>query len=309
MILNNQKVVILLGTFNGAEFLPVQLQSFCDQSHPNWELLVSDDGSIDQTIEIIEAFAKRVPQKVSLRQGPGKEFWKNFLSMVQLNDIDGDFFAYSDQDDIWLPEKLAKAIDWLVTIPNEKPAVYFTRTALIGRDGTPLGFSPLFTRACSFQNALVQNIGGGNTMVFNRAAKSVLAATPPDIALISHDWWTYQMVTGVGGIAHYDPWPSIKYRQHEQNLVGSNAGLRQRSRRLRAFVEGRFTVWNDINIEALSRMCRLLSPESLATLDRFAHARTSRLPRRLYLLWKSGVYRQGVFENVGLFGGTIFGRI
>ena len=309
MLHNNQKVVILLGTFNGAEFLPAQLESFCDQSHPNWELWVSDDGSTDRTIEIVEAFAKRVPQKVSLRQGPGKAFWKNFLSMVQLNDIDGEFFAYSDQDDVWLPEKLTKAVDWLVTIPNERPAVYFTRTALIRRDGTPLGFSPLFTRACSFQNALVQNVGGGNTMVFNRAAKSVLAAIPPDIALISHDWSTYQMVTGVGGIAHYDPWPSTKYRQHGQNLVGSNSGLLERIRRLRSLVEGRFTLWNDTNIEALSRMRRLLSPESLATLDRFARARTSMLPRRLYLLWKSGVYRQSVLESVGLFGGAFLGRI
>src|ERR1700681_3149613 len=163
---NNNKVVILLGTHNGAEFLPEQLQSYCDQSHSNWELLVSDDGSTDRTIELIHAFAKRVPQKVTLRHGPRQEFWKNFISMVWLNNIDGDFFAYSDQDDIWSAQKLARALDWLATIPKDRPALYFTRTSLIGRDGKLLGFSPLFVRSSSFQNALVQNIGGGNTMVF-----------------------------------------------------------------------------------------------------------------------------------------------
>lgn len=309
MVLDTQKVVILLGTFNGAEFLSEQLQSFCDQTHINWELLVSDDGSTDRTIEIVEAFARRVPQKVTLRRGPRKKFWNNFLSMVQLNDIDGDFFAYSDQDDIWSAEKLARAIDWFATIPQDKPALYFTRTALIGSDGKLLGFSPLFERAASFQNALVQNIGGGNTMVFNRAARSVLAATPSDVELVAHDWWTYQIVTGVGGIAHYDPWPSIKYRQHGQNLIGSNIGLRQRSLRLRAFAGGRVVTWNDVNIEALNRMRHLLSPSNLVTLDRFARARKSVPLQNLYLLWKAGVYRQHVFESAGMFSGSLFGRI
>jgi glycosyltransferase involved in cell wall biosynthesis len=309
MVFNTQKIAILLGTFNGAEFLPEQLQSFCDQTHSNWELLVSDDGSTDQTAAVVQTFAKRVPQKVTLRQGPGKKFWQNFLSMVRLPDIEGDFFAYSDQDDIWLQEKLARAIAWFGAIPEHRPALYFTRTALISPHGKLLGYSPLFERATSFQNALVQNIGGGNTMVFNRAARSVLAATPSDIELVSHDWWTYQMMTGVGGVAHYDPWPSVKYRQHAQNLIGSNVGLRQRSIRLRAFVGGRVVTWNDINIEALNRMRHLLSPTNLATLDQFARARTSLPPENLYLLWKAGVYRQSVFESAGMFSGTLFGRI
>jgi glycosyltransferase involved in cell wall biosynthesis len=125
-----QKIVIFLGAFNGAEFLPEQLQSFCDQTYLNWELLVSGDGSTDQTAAVVQAFAERVPQKVTLRQGPAKTFWRNFLSMAQLPDIEGDFFAYSDQDDIWLAEKLAKAVDWLTAIPQDRPGLYFTRTAL-----------------------------------------------------------------------------------------------------------------------------------------------------------------------------------
>src|SRR5260370_25475549 len=177
MLVPRQKIVILLGAFNGAEFLPEQLQSFCDQTYINWELLVSDDGSTDQTAAVIQAFAKRVPQKVTLRQGPGKRFWRNFLSMARLPDEEGDFFAYSDQDDIWLPGKLARAVDWFAEIPPDRPSLYFTRTILIDRHGKLLGYSPLFERAPSFQNALVQNIGAGYTLGFNLAPKSLLAAT------------------------------------------------------------------------------------------------------------------------------------
>ena len=309
MVSGADKVVILLATFNGEEFLPEQLQSYRDQSHTNWELLISDDGSTDQTVKLIEAFAKLVPQRVTLLQGPKQGHCKNFLSMVRVNDIDGEFFAYSDQDDIWAADKLARAIDQLAAVPTDIPALYFTRTALISGDGRLLGYSPLFMRASTFQNALVQSIGGGNTMVFNRAAKLALAAVPEDISVIAHDWWTYQVVTGIGGVAYFDPYPSIKYRQHHGNLVGANTSLNQSLRRLWMLVHGRFLVWNDTNIAALNEIRDLLSFSNLATLDQFALARRSPLPKKLNLLWKSGVYRQTAFGNIGLVLGSIFGRI
>jgi hypothetical protein len=229
--------------------------------------------------------------------------------MVQLGDIDGDFFAYSDQDDIWATEKLARAIAWLVSVPKDIPALYFTRTALITKNGKLLGYSRLFARKSTFQNALVQSIGGGNTMVFNRAARLALAAAPEDISVSSHDWWTYQVVTGIGGVAHFDPYLSVKYRQHGNNLLGSNIGLHQRLLRLRAFAGGRITIWNDTNIKALGEIRELLSPSSLVTLELFTRARKSALPKRFYLLWKSGVYRQSAFDNIGIVIGSLFGRI
>jgi glycosyltransferase involved in cell wall biosynthesis len=308
MTTEDDKVVIFLATLNGAKFLKEQLQSYRDQTHSNWELLVSDDGSVDQTVELVGNFANSVPQRVTLVQGARSGFCQNFLSMARRSGSDGAFFAFSDQDDVWLDEKLEKAITWLKTIPRDMPAIYFTRTILIGENGEFLGFSPLFKRAPSFQNALVQNIGGGNTMVFNREAQLLLAATS-HVAPVSHDWWTYQLVTGVGGIAHYDPLPTVKYRQHAQNLVGSNAGLQQRYVRSLAFVEGRFMRWNEINIEALDQTRHLLTPSNLATLDRFARARKTPLLSRLFLLWRAGVYRQSPLESISIFAGSVLGRI
>jgi hypothetical protein len=303
------KVVILLATRNGAEFLQDQLASYRAQTHSNWELLVSDDGSTDQTVAIINQFATRVPQRVVVRDGPRQGFWQNFISLVRSDDIDGDLFAYSDQDDIWLAEKLANAVSWFESCRDEGPALYFTRTELIEEDGTTAGFSPMFTRPPGFQNALVQNIGGGNTMVFNRAARSALRATPADAALVSHDWWTYQVVTGLGGIARYDPSPSLKYRQHGQNLVGANTGLRARLARLSAFASGRVVMWNDVNLKVLDRMRDMLAPQNAVVFDRFSKARQVSWPRRLWLVWRSGVYRQSVVENIGLYIGALFGRL
>jgi hypothetical protein len=244
-----------------------------------------------------------------LLQGPRQGFWRNFLSLVRRGDIEGDFFAFSDQDDVWSAEKLTKALVWLEGNSKGGPALYFTRTILVAKDGELLGCSPLFTRQPSFQNSLVQNIASGNTMVFNHAAKLLLAQTPADIKLVSHDWWAYQMLTGAGGVAYYDAWPSTEYRQHEKNLMGSNAGLAARLLRFRAFARGRFARWNDTNILALNQMRHLLSPANVDILDRFEVARKSFIPKRPYLLWKAGVYRQFALDNIALFVGSLFGRI
>lgn len=309
MPLASPKVVILLATRNGAAFIQEQLESYQGQTYRNWELQVSDDGSTDDTIKIIEEFAKQVPQRVVVRQGPQIGFWQNFVSLVRSDDIEGDLFAYSDQDDIWFPEKLAKAVSWFEASPTDESALYFTRTELIEEGGTSIGFSPLFARLPTFQNALVQNIGGGNTMVFNQAARLALRATPADVALVSHDWWTYQVVTGIGGSAHYDPWPSLKYRQHVENLVGANIGLRARLVRSFAFLGGRFAMWNDVNLDMLGSMQNLLTPHNALVFAQFTQARSVAWPKRLWLLWKSGVYRQSLLENLALFVGTLFGRL
>jgi glycosyltransferase involved in cell wall biosynthesis len=144
------------------------------QTYSNWELRVSDDGSTDGTIELIEKFSKSVAQAVTICRGPQLGFWQNFASLVRSKDASGDLLAFSDQDDVWFADKLKNAVGWFEQISEDQPALYFTRTQLISRNGSELGFSREFTRAPSFKNALVQNIGGGNTMVFNRAAQRAL---------------------------------------------------------------------------------------------------------------------------------------
>ncbi len=146
-------------------------------------------------------------------------------------------------------------------------------------------------------------------MVFNRAARQALLATPRDAELASHDWWTYQVVTGVGGVAHYDPQPSLKYRQHEQNLVGSNVGYRAQFTRVVAFARGKVAFWNDINLKFLGGMKGVLTAENARVLELYTQARHAAAPFRPWLIWESGVYRQGLVENIGLWAGAFFGKI
>ncbi len=133
------QVAILMCTKDGAAFLDEQLGSIADQSHANWSLFVSDDGSTDETREILRRFAESHAQKTTIRNGPGKGVCANFLSLATDMTIDADYFAFSDQDDIWYKNKLNRALNWLATVPADVPALYCGRTELVSDDGRSYG--------------------------------------------------------------------------------------------------------------------------------------------------------------------------
>jgi glycosyltransferase involved in cell wall biosynthesis len=303
------RVAILMCTKDGAAFINSQLKSIADQSHKNWILIASDDGSTDDTVAKIRQFAEAHPHRIAIKRGPGKGVCANFLSLANDSTIDADYFAFSDQDDVWHQDRLQRGLAWLTTVPAGVPGMYCGRTELMTFDELPLGLSPLFTRPPAFQNALVQSLGGGNTIMFNRAAKKILeeAAT---IDVVLHDWWVYQLVSAAGGVIHYDARPMVKYRQHPNNLIGSNLGWRARFVRFRMMFKGRFHNWNTTNIAALRRLpAHLLQPKNREILALFAKARCASLPKRVYYVRKSGVYRQSLPGNLTLLAATILKRI
>jgi len=307
--LDGLHVAILMATKDGAAFLSEQLQSIAQQTHANWSLIVSDDGSTDATADIVARFAREHPQRVRLVNGPRQGVCANFMSLATNPTIEADYFAFSDQDDIWHPDKLRRALDWLSTIPDDVPGMYCGRTELMSADGRCYGLSPLFKRAPSFQNALVQSLGGGNTMVFNRATKKLLERVGP-LAVVLHDWWVYQLVSAAGGMIRYDPQPMLKYRQHERSLIGSNLGPRARFARIRMMLGGRFRLWNTTNIAALRRIpTELVKPQNGEVISLFGKATTAPLPARLAYLRRSGVYRQSLIDNLGMFAAAIIKRI
>ena len=292
-------VVVLLCSYNGGRFLAQQLESIAEQEDVEVVLHVSDDGSQDETQGILQAFRKRwSEQMLSVVQGPRRGHVDNFFSLI-FSKIEGDYFAYADQDDIWDPDKLSRATSALSRLPDDRPAIYCSRSRLIDVHGNDIGLSPLFARPPCFANALIQNIGGGNTMVMNRKARSLLSAVGP-VDVVTHDWWSYILVTGSGGTVIYDEHPSVRYRQHQNNLVGSPLSLRDRSERYWSALNGRNQIWNAKNIAALKGVRSYLTEENRRILDEFDAARGEPLLRRLLNLWRSGVYAQSTLGNIEL---------
>ena len=303
-------VTIFLCTRNGAMFLEEQLASVVRQSHPYWRIIVSDDGSTDATRAILGSLLEFGEGKrgIEIRNGPEQGATANFLSLATDPSIDGAFFAYCDQDDVWYPEKLERALSWLSSVSTDVPALYSSRTSLIDAEGRSIGFSQLFRKAPDFRNALVQSLAGANTMVFNAAARGLLIAAGVCDA-VAHDWWTYMLVSGAGGTIYYDPIPTLAYRQHKTNEIGSNAGLSATIWRLAKFLRGEWTNWNDRNTSALARCGFLLTPENRAILATFDILRRSSLFERLHAWRRIGLFRQTIVGQLGLLFAIIFRKI
>jgi glycosyltransferase involved in cell wall biosynthesis len=294
-------VAILLCTFNGARFLPEQLSSFADQSFTNWRLFVSDDGSTDETVAVVSQHQDRLGSApISIRNGPQQGFVRNFLSLACDASIACDYFAYSDQDDVWEPDKLARAVACLDARPPHVPAMYCSRTMLIDEDGRQCGYSRAYRRTPSFRNALVQSIASGNTIVFNDAARRLLMMCGSAVKAPSHDWWTYLLTTAAGGEVHYDQVPQVRYRIHGENVIGTNAGLRNRARRLYMLSRGRFQRWSEMNVAALEPFRPHMTAENRALFDLFRASRQRGFFGRQVGFLNSGVYRQTFLDNLGL---------
>ncbi|MDU8362135.1 glycosyltransferase family 2 protein [Pseudomonas syringae group sp. J309-1] len=303
-------MTIFMCTFNGEQFLAQQLDSIANQTFANWSVIVSDDGSTDGTLEILQRYRDNWgEEKLDVRQGPRRGFAANFLSVTCSVRNRSHFYAWADQDDIWRNNKLEAALSVLQRYPSDTPLLYSARTELIDGAGSSIGFSPAFKRAPSFANALVQSIGGGNTMVFNSQAHDLLLHAGPDLDIVAHDWWVYLLVAGVGGEVVHDLTPTLLYRQHDANIIGSNTGWGARVVRLRTMFNGRSQSWNDRNIAALSSVSSRMSPENGVRFECFRKARSSKLIRRFLYLKRCGIYRQTVLGNLGLFLAALLGKL
>ncbi|MFC3608436.1 glycosyltransferase family 2 protein [Stutzerimonas tarimensis] len=306
----SRRVAILLCTYNGARYLGEQLDSFERQTHRDWVIYASDDGSTDETLDLLRRYQARLGEdRLVMLNGPRKGFAWNFLSLVRNPSIEADFFAFSDQDDIWHDDKLARGLDRLKRIPAGTPALFCARTRLVDEAGQVLGYSPLFSKLPSFRNALVQSLAGANTMLLNAAARQLLIGVPEGARVVSHDWLTYILVTGCGGEVFYDAQPTLDYRQHGGNIIGSNASLTDRFKRIRKMMSGTFRDWNRDNLKAIRQAQPLFTPENRQVLRQFMMARKSSALARVRLLRKAGLYRQTMSGNIGLLLAAGMGKI
>lgn len=289
-------VAILLATYNGALYLQQQLDSIKKQSFTNWNLYASDDGSIDDTLKILQNF-NEFNSNVTILNGPGAGFARNFMSLVGNSSISSNYYAFSDQDDVWFSNKLERAISFLSKTDSSKPALYCSRTTLVDECCKYIGDSPKYKRMPSFGNSIVQNIASGNTMVFNEKAREILCLIL-DRPLIVHDWTLYQVVTGCGGQVIYDQQSTIFYRQHTNNIIGSGMKPLNRMKNFILAANGRRKYWNDVNINALLFLEDKLTHESLETIEKLKLMRSSSLIRRLNLYFSSGIRHQNIIGDL-----------
>jgi glycosyltransferase involved in cell wall biosynthesis len=303
-------VAVLMGTYCGEAFLAEQLASISRQQHTHWSLWASDDGSMDTTRSILDRYRdSETDHAVTLRQGPGRGFAANFLSLLNDPGIQADYYAFSDQDDIWYPEKLQRALGALEKLPMDRPALYTARARLIDAKGIPCGLSPANRRQPGFANALVQNIASGNTMVMNDAARRLVYQAQRGEQTGLHDWWCYLLISGCGGNVIFDPEPCLDYRQHDNNLIGMRTGWCAMSARIQRLWHGRHRDQVQRNLQALYPLKEQLTPDNVRRLESFCRSRQGGAFQRLQGLHQAGVYRQTLAGNAAMWLATFLNKL
>lgn len=302
-------VAILLCTYSPGNYFFEQLDSVIAQSHQNFSLWVSDESQDDSAVQALNDYVSRVESfSYKLVRGPCKGFATNFLSLLCQPGLQADYYAFCDQDDVWNSDKLEVAIRALKCIDPGVPAVYCGRTLLTDAKGKEIGYSADRQKPPSFSNALVQSLAGGNTMVLNHSARE-LVKKPGQPTIVSHDWWVYVLVSGAGGRVIFDTTPTIRYRQHDTNLVGANTSLAANLFRIKMLFGNRFRGWNETNVNALMSAQHLLTPGNRERFRHFTKARSGNVLSRFYHLLKSGAHRQTFMGNLGLVIATLTGKI
>lgn len=304
-----RRLAVLLATFNGARFLDAQLRSVIAQDWAAIDVVASDDVSTDGTPDLLVSWQSIWNKgSFSVMSGPRRGFAGNFRKLLTEAEVDADYVAFCDQDDIWHSEKTKVAVAALEE-HGSRPALYCARTLITDVEDREVSLSTLFRKTPDFANALVQSIGGGNTMVMNRPAYELLREAARRTDFVSHDWFAYLIVSGAGGKVIYSETPHVRYRQHEGNLIGSNLGLQARLSRARFALSGRYVGWNNLNMNALAACRDLLTPDAAAKFDRFCKARHGGLLGRIVNLWRSGVYRQTTIGQLSLYLAGLLGKL
>jgi glycosyltransferase involved in cell wall biosynthesis len=297
-------------TYNGEDFLEEQLDSIERQDYQNWTLFVNDDGSKDATLTILKAYQKKWgSKKLLIRKGPQKGFAQNFLQIINDKKINADLYVLSDQDDVWMPNKLSHTINKMSKLDASKPNLYCARTTYVSSDAKRiLGQSDLFLKPPSFKNAIVQSIAGGNTMAFNNSLRAK-AQKHPRAKVVSHDWWLYILNELKGGKTLYDTESTILYRQHAKSLIGANTGFLAKMKRLRMLLGGTYRRYNTMHLEVFSKITIETVKTNIDLIDQFLIMRDKSMKVRWQMIHKLRLYRQTWDGHLALYLGAFLHKL
>lgn len=209
----DKKVAVLISTFNGEKWIKDQLDSIINQTYKNVKIFVRDDGSTDGTLNILRNYAQK--DKIVLEEGKNIGYIKSFLKVLE--DAKGfKYYAFCDQDDIWMDFKIQRAVEKLNKKNNEKALMYFSDYDYYDSEMNFQEHFKGYKKGPSFINAIVDAITLGTCSVINENAKELILESGRK-NICSHDWWTYFVCAGMGEII-YDRIATIKYRRHENNV-------------------------------------------------------------------------------------------
>lgn len=212
----DKKVIVLLSTYNGEKYVREQLESILHQTYTNLKILVRDDGSTDNTCNILNEYEQQ--GKIDIIRGTNVGFAQSFFELIDKVE-DADYYAFADQDDVWLPQKIEWALEMLEKMDEDKPVLYFSNFDFYDDELNFIAHRKKDNPEISFRNAMVECLPLGFNILFNRCARDMTKEVHPQKST-GHDWWMYMLCAGLGQVV-YDERVTVKYRRHKATTSGN----------------------------------------------------------------------------------------
>ncbi len=305
-------VDVLMSTYNGADFLPAQLDSILAQTGARLRLLVRDDGSQDHTCALLQQYAKRHPHTIELL-ADGQHLGTSASFGRLLVAASAPYVMFSDQDDVWLPGKVELLLSRMRRAEAEHgpdcPLLVHSDLCVVDRNGRLLGGSfwkyqnidPI--GGSSLNRLLVQNVATGCAMMMNRSLAQLASPVPPQA--IVHDWWLALVAAALGRIICITA-PTVLYRQHGGNQIGAVRWDAAHLVRKATTAFDRRPVAENMRRAAaqaqalLQRYGPQLSPQQHSAVAAFAAIPTAGFLRRRMHIARYGFLRTGWIRNLAL---------
>lgn len=289
-----KRVQILLSTYNGERYLREQLDSYLAmEGFSQCCVLIRDDGSTDGTQEILSEYAKRDDFKIVYGDNVG--ITDSYMWLLKHCNLGCEFFCLSDQDDVWLPQKVQKS---LAALEQENAAVALlsaSQTCITDAELNQVQLSENPVRGVSFYNAIAQNVLSGHTQMLNRTMVELLVERGcSDVNVI--DWWIYLVAAGVGKIV-FLPGYTVLHRQHGGNAVGMKTDVfSQTIKRLRSIWAGNGNALSKQLMSFYNRYRDILPDEYRREAERFLEG-TKSLKTRISYVRNCRAYRHVKAED------------
>lgn len=314
-------VAVLLSTYNGESYLQEQLDSLLRQDFKNFKIYVRDDGSSDNTVNIIEQYCHKDNRLIRIRSEGNVGCAASFLTLVK--SVNADVYLFCDQDDVWLPNKIQRVFDYYSNVDMSTPALYHCDLAVVDQELNLIHKSFLQHQKMSAIDAMktnhlfIQNFVVGCSSAINSSLAELVLNninTQQFTQVAMHDWW-FAITAKIQGEIFYDDVQTILYRQHSNNVLGAKSSslLRfitlgvngQGLKRVLSFRK-KVSEQNQLLLEVYESILSDEQKKSISLVINALGGNASLL--NLFKAFRHGCYMQGFKRNLALIYSVIFSK-
>ena len=298
-------VLILLATYNGDKYLKEQLDSLKLQTYKDFDIIIRDDNSTDDTISIANFYNIKVVES-EYKLGAKGSF--GALMEYALQNSDAEYFMFCDQDDVWVNDKIEKTLAKMHTLEKEHgsmPFLVHTDLEVVDEklgliNNSFMNFQKINPSKNKLNELLLQNTITGCTVMINRELAKKSFSMPS--TAIMHDWWIGLIASKFGKIEYINE-SLIKYRQHDKNTIGAKGFSYFEIIKKGVTLNHKIKI-NDNLLQAkafLEIFENELDVKTKTMLTEFIMLEQKTFWQKRAVLWKYRLLKQGFIRNVGLF--------